>query len=140
VSAPLRGGGLDNPGDWQSIEVEPGIGLSVPPDAREAGGLPIDSMAGVFDGDGYRITYDLGRFGERLDSLAREHSTQLRSREVAGRTATEVAFAPSDEPFGWTRIVQVGAGSGRTLTMRVSCESIERCSLADRVFDSITIV
>jgi hypothetical protein len=130
---------LTIPADWQSIEFEPGIGLSIPPDAQQSGGIAIDSTAGVYDGDGYRITYDLGPFGERLDSLAREHSTQPRSREVAGRTGIEVAFAPNDEPFVWARIVQVGAGSGRTLTVRVSCESIERCSLADRVFDSITI-
>jgi hypothetical protein len=97
----------------QSIEFEPGIGLSVPPDARQARGTAIDSTAGIFDGDGYRITYDLSRFGERLDSLARERSTQSRSREVAGRTGMEVAFAPNDEPFVWARIVQVGAGSGR---------------------------
>jgi hypothetical protein len=115
------------------IELEPGIGLSVPPDARHAGGTPIDSAAGVVDGDGYRITYDLGRFGERLDP---EHA---RPRLIAGRPGTEVAFAPDDEPFAWARIVQVGVDPRRTLTVRVSCDSIERCALADRVFDSITI-
>lgn len=130
---------MTTPEDWQSIELEPGIGFSVPPDARHAGGTAIDSLAGILDGDGYRITYDLGRFGERLDSLAREHATALRPRDVAGRTGREVAFAPEDEPFAWARIVQVGAGSGRTLTVRVSCDSIERCSLADRVFDSFVI-
>jgi hypothetical protein len=130
---------LTTPEDWQSIELEPGIGFSVPPDARQARGSAIDSMAGVFDGNGYRITYDLGRFGERLDSLARDHSTQSWSRDVAGRKGIEVAFAPDDEPFAWARIVQVGAGSGRTLTVRVTCESIYRCSLADHVFHSIAI-
>jgi hypothetical protein len=115
------------------IELEPGLGLSVPPDARHAGGTPIDSAAGVIDGDGYRITYDLGRFGERLDPA------RVQPREVAGRPGVELAFAPEDEPFAWARIVQVGVDSGRTLTVRVSCDSIERCSLADRVFDSITI-
>jgi hypothetical protein len=115
------------------IELEPGIGLSVPEEARHAGGAPIDSAAGVVDGDGYRITYDLGRFGEHLDP------TQARPRAIADRPASEVAFAPEDEPFAWARIVQVGVDSRRTLTVRVSCDSIERCSIADRVFDSITI-
>jgi hypothetical protein len=115
------------------IELEPGIGLEIPPDARQAGGTPIDSTAGVVDGDGYRITFDLGRFGERLDPA------QARPREIAGRRGVEVAFAPEDEPFAWARVVQVGVDPGRTLTVRVSCDSIERCSLADRVFDSITI-
>jgi hypothetical protein len=116
-----------------SIELEPGIGLSVPPDARHAGGTPIDSKAGVVNGDGYQITYDLGRFGERLDRA------QAQPRTIAGRPGIEVAFAPEDEPFAWARIAQVGVGPGRTLTVRVSCDSIERCALADRIFDSITI-
>ena len=115
------------------IELEPGIGLEIPPDARHAGGTPIDSTAGVLDGDGYRITYDLGRFGERLDPA------KARPREIGGRTGVEVAFAPEDEPFAWARVAQVGVDSRRTLTVRVSCDSIERCSLADRVFDSIMI-
>jgi hypothetical protein len=125
--------------DWQPIEIEPGVGLSAPPDARPSGGAPVDSAAGALDGDGYAITYDLGRFGERLDALAREHGTPPRPREIGGRPGIEIGFAPDDEPFAWARIVQVDAGGGRTLTVRVSCASTERCSLADRVFDSITI-
>ena len=125
--------------DWQPIEIEPGVALSAPPDARRSGGVPIDSAAGVVEGDGYAITYDLGRFGERLDALAREHGTQLRPREIGGRRGVEAAFAPDDEPFAWARIVQVDAGGGRTLTVRVSCASTARCAFADRVFDSITI-
>ena len=96
---------------------------------------PIDSAAGVVDGDGYRITYDLGRFGERLDP----RDDRARPRAIAGRPGIEVAFAPEDEPFAWARIVQVGVDPRRTLTVRVSCDSIERCALADRVFDSITL-
>lgn len=128
---------MTTPEGWQSIELEAGIGFSVPPDARRGGGIPVDSTAGVLDGTGYRITFDLGRFGERLDSLAREKGFRSSSRAVAGRRGREVAFEPEDEPFAWARIVQVDAGAGRTLTVRVSCDSIERCSLADRVFDSI---
>jgi hypothetical protein len=115
------------------IEVERGIGLSVPPDARRAAGTPIDSAAGFVEGDGYRITYDLGRFGEKLDPA------QARPRTIAGRPAIEVAFAPEDEPFAWARIIQVAVDPDRTLTVRVSCDSIERCALAERVFDSIAI-
>ncbi len=115
------------------IELEPGVGLSVPRDARRGAATPIDSAAGFVEGDGYRITYDLGRFGEHLDPA------QAQPRAVAGRPATEVAFAPDDEPFAWVRIVQVPVDRERTLTVRVSCDSIERCALADRVFDSIAI-
>jgi hypothetical protein len=115
------------------IELEPGVGLEVPPDAQPVAGTPVDSTAGVLQGDGYRITYDLGRFGERLDPA------QTRPREIAGRAAVEAAFAPEDEPFAWARVVQVDVDSRRTLTVRVSCDSIERCSLADRVFDSIVV-
>jgi hypothetical protein len=115
------------------IEIEPGIGLSVPADARRAAGTPIDSAAGFVEGDGYRITYDLGRFGERLDQAPTQ------PRAIAGRPGIEVAFAPDDEPFAWARIVQVAVDPDRTLTVRVSCDSVERCSLADGVFDSIAI-
>jgi hypothetical protein len=125
--------------DWQPIEIEPGVGLSAPPDARRLGGVPVDSAAGALEGDGYAIAYDLGRFGERLDPLAREHGTQPLPREIGGRPGIEVGFAPDDEPFAWARIVQVDAGDGRTLTVRVSCASTARCELADRVFDSITL-
>jgi hypothetical protein len=130
---------VTRPGGWRWTELVPGIGFAVPPDAERAAGMPIDSTAGVFDGAGYRITFDLGRFGERLDSLDAEGTIRRSSRDVAGRTASEAAFAPEDEPFAWARVVQVDAGSGRTLTVRVSCDSAERCSLADRVFDSVAI-
>ena len=101
--------------------------------------MPVDSAAGALEGDGYAIAYDLGRFGEPLDALAREHGTRPLQREIGGRPGIEVGFAPDDEPFAWARIVQVDAGDGRTLTVRVSCASRARCELADRVFDSITI-
>ena len=53
---------------------------------------------------------------------------------------TSVGFVwVSDEPFAWARIIQVPVDPDRTLTVRVSCDSIERCALAERVFDSIAI-
>jgi hypothetical protein len=127
------------PERWTRVELEPGVSFSVPPEARKAEGTPVDSNAGLFDGDGYRITYDLGRFGERLDQLTDEERFESRARRVAGRAAREVAFAPGDEPFAWARIVQVDAPGGRTLTVRVSCDTVERCELADALFDSIIV-
>lgn len=124
---------------WQRIEVEPGIGFTVPPDARRAHGFPVDSVAGVLDGEGYRVAFDLGRFGERLHELEGEPAFQSAKRAVAGRIGREVTFEPSDEPFACVRIVQLDVGDGRTLTLRVSCNSWDRCSLADRIFDSIAI-
>ena len=124
---------------WRRIELEPGIGFSIPADAGRVAGVPVDSAAGAFRGDGYAITYDLGRFGEDLDSLASERSFRSASREVGGRSAREIGFEPSDEPYAWARVVQVGLGRGRTLTLRVSCDSAERCSLADEVFASVWI-
>jgi hypothetical protein len=131
--------GAPTPQEWQWAEVEPGIGFSIPPDAQRGPGAPIDSVAGVFYGKGYAITFDLGRFGERLDSLASERSFRTGSREVGGRPAREVAFEPSDEPFAWARVIQVDVGAGRALTIRVSCDSPDQCSLADQVFDSVMI-
>jgi hypothetical protein len=130
---------VTTPERWHQIELEPGIGFSVPSDAQRAGGTAVDSIAGIFDGDSYRITFDLGRFGERLDSLESEEPVHSASRRVAGRMGREVAFAPGDEPFAWARIIQVDAGSGRTLTLRVSCDSVERCAFADQLFNSVFI-
>jgi hypothetical protein len=98
---------------------------------------PGDSTAGWFEGAGYRVAYDFGRFGEDLDSLRGEERFRSLTRVVAGRQAREVSFAPSDEPFALARILQVALDSDRTFTLRVSCEPAERCTLADLVFDSI---
>jgi hypothetical protein len=127
------------PEGWHWIEPEPGIRFAVPPDAQRAPGTAIDSTAGVFDGAGYRVTFDLGRFGERLESLRAEPDFRSGARDIAGRSGREAAFGPTDEPFAWARVVQVGIDSQRTPTVRVSCDSIDRCALADRVFDSIAI-
>ncbi len=97
-------------------------------------------MAGWFEGHGYRIAYDLGRFGERLDSLSGERRFRAFSRVVAGRPAKEVSFVPSDEPFALAHIVQFDLDWDRTFTLRVSCEPAERCTLADLVFGSITTI
>ena len=99
----------------------------------------MDSTAGWFDGGGYRITFDLGRFGERVDQLGDENSRREDLRFVAGRPSIEVAFAPDDEPFAWARVIQVEVDATRTLTLRMSCDAVERCAMADIVFDSIEI-
>jgi hypothetical protein len=130
---------LTTPQGWQVVEIESGIRFAVPPDAQRVGGIAVDSTAGLFDGTGYRITFDLGPFGERLEFLEGERSFQARSRRIAGRPAREATFMPSDEPFAWARVLHVDVDVSRTLTLRVSCDSTERCRLADRVFDSVEI-
>jgi hypothetical protein len=115
------------------------VSFAVPADARRGSGTAVDSAAGLFVGDFYRITYDLGRFGERLDSHRNQECYRLQQRRVAGRSAVEANFAPDDEPFGWARVLQVELGGERTLTVRVSCDSEQGCQMADAVFDSIEI-
>ena len=115
-----------------------GVSFAIPRDARQGAGTSVDSAAGWFEGSGYRLTFDFGRFGEPLDALAEEEGVELRLREVAGLPAAEVAFVPSDEPFAWARVVQVDVGGGRTLTIRVSCESPGGCGLIEAVAESIT--
>jgi hypothetical protein len=129
---------VSTPEDWQRVELA-GVKFSIPPDARRGIGTAVDSLAGWFEGEGYRITFDLGKFGERLDALGDSQGFRSLTRVVAGRRATEVAFAPCDEPFAWARIVQLELGSGRTLTLRVSCDSTERCALADLLFESVVV-
>jgi hypothetical protein len=117
------------PAYWQRVELPGGISISVPAGARRADGTPVDSTAGWFDGEGYRITFDLERFGERLDRLAEEHGAVLRASSVAGLRGTEVAFTPIDEPFDWARVLQVdldgdrtlGSGIGRLAEVCLSC-------------------
>jgi hypothetical protein len=116
-----------------------GVTFAIPPDARPGGGVSVDSAAGWFEGAGYRLTFDLGRFGERLDRLAKEAGVEVESREIGGRPAAEVAFAPSDEPFAWARVVQIDLGGGRTLTMRISCDTPDGCGVIERVAESVAI-
>ena len=130
---------MSTPDDWQRVELSAGVGFAIPPDARPGAATSVDSTAGCFDGDSYRITFDLGRFGERLDRLRDEKEFRSESRVVAGRPSIEVAFAPSDEPFAWARVLQVEVDSTRTLTLRMSCDAVERCAMADIMFDSIEI-
>ena len=131
---------MSTPADWQRVELSAGVSFAIPPDARSGAGTGVDSTAGWFDGDGYRITYDLGRFGERLDRLVDENDFRSQSRVIVGRPSVEVALAPSDEPFAWARIVQIQLDSTQTLTLRMSCDAVERCAMADTMFDSIEIL
>lgn len=130
---------MAKPDGWRRVEIEPGVEFAVPPGAERAEGTPVDSNAGYFEGDGYRITFDLGRFGEHLEDLEEEEHFVRSPRKLGGRTALEVGFVPSDEPFGWARVAQVDTGGGRTLTIRVSCDTRERSGVAEQVFDSVTL-
>lgn len=111
--------------------------MAVPPEARPRPGIPVDSAAGVLEGPGFSITYDLGRFGEPVDSIPGQRDR--RERVVSGRPAVEVAFVPDDEPVPWARVLQVEVDRERTLTVRVSCDPAELCAMADEVFDSIDL-
>lgn len=125
--------------NWQRIEVEPAISFAVPPGATRLGGTAVDSNAGIFQGEGYRITWDLGRFGERLGDYEQEPCFRRRTRSINGGSFVEVEFTPTDEEFGWARIVQIALQDGRTLTIRVSCVSRESCDMADTIFQSIVV-
>lgn len=127
---------VTTPEGWQRVDIGSDVELAVPPDAQRMAGTAVDSLAGGFEGDGYRITFDLGEFGEELNVYEEEEGFALTPRKLAGQSAVEIGFVPSDEPFGWARVAQVGAGGGQTLTVRVSCDTRERCALADQVFDS----
>ena len=125
--------------EWQRIEPGHGVCFRIPPDAHRGPGTPVDSSAGYFDGEAYRIAYDLGRFPETLDDYADRPGFARRSRRIGERKATEVAFAPEDEDWGWARILQLELEPGRTLTLRVSCTGREACGVADAVFGSVSV-
>ena len=130
---------MDKIGDWQQVDLGGGAGFAVPANARRASGTTVDSRAGWFEGDGFRITFDLGRFGERPDMPGDAGAVRSATRIVAGRPAVEVAFEPDDEPFAWARLLYVDLGSNRSLTIRVSCDDIDRCAFAETLFESIVL-
>src|SRR5689334_19040263 len=51
---------------WRSVSVGEVLTFRVPADARERSAQPVDSLAGLIIGPGYEITYDYGRFSERM--------------------------------------------------------------------------
>jgi hypothetical protein len=64
------------------------------------------------------VTFDLGRFGEQLESLRAEPGFGVGAGEVARRSGREAAFESTDEPFVQTRVVQVGGRPGPRLHER----------------------
>jgi len=127
------------PDGWEEITVAERVDIALPPGATAGAGIPIDSSAGFFDVGDVRVTYDVGPFGEDLDSLAEEADFEIVERTFAGRNGREAAFVPSDEPFGWARVAQADIGGGDTLTMRVSCPSRQDCDIADQIFDTAVV-
>lgn len=127
------------PVGWRVVDLGP-VTFAVPPDVVAGSGVEVDSTVGLFDGDGYRITFDLGRFGEDLEGNRFEQQYVQQERVVAGQRTIEVGFVPSDEPYPWARVTQIRVPGDRTLTVRVSCPSAEDCAVADQIFDSISLV
>ena len=52
---------------WRSVSVGDLLLFHVPEDAIDRETQAIDSLAGLIDGPGYEITYDYGRFSERVE-------------------------------------------------------------------------
>ena len=127
------------PNGWRTVTLGEGVAFAVPPDAVVAAGQAVDSEAGVHTGEGYRITHDLGEFGESLDDHADSAGYTAARRPLAGRMAEEVTFVPDDESYAWARVLKMELDGGRSLVLRVSCDSASRCALADEVFGSIRI-
>lgn len=122
------------PEGWTTIPIGDGLVMGLPADATPVDGVPVDSSAGVLEGSGYLITYDVGSFGESLDDHRDEQEFSERSTDVGGLGWTVVSFVPSDEDAVWAEVAQADLGRGRTVTIRVSCDQRQAC---DRLMDQL---
>ncbi len=126
------------PAGWRQIQVDDDVTLAVPPDAVAQSAQPIDSIFGLLRGEGYEIAYDYGHGGDDLQVYAEEEGFTSRSREVGGRSATEIAFSGSGGPWAYVRLVRVDHGRN-VLTLRMACADEETCRAADDLFDSVRL-
>ena len=124
------------PEGWRAVRVGDGAVLSVPSDAVEQSLQPIDSVIGVFHGDGYEVVYDFGRSAEDLGLYTDEPGYTSRNRTVDGRPGVEVTFETAGPPSRVVHILQVPDGDA-TLTVRVSCVDEKVGRMTDGVFDSV---
>lgn len=123
---------------WRSISVGAILTFRVPAVARERAGQPIDSLAGLVEGPGYEITYDYGRFSERVEAHRGRPGYSISDGRVGSRRMQQVSFRDIENnpnlPF--VRMMRVEDGAN-ALTLRVSCFNEGTCTFADTVFNSV---
>jgi len=123
---------------WRTVAVGTVLTFRVPPMAREKSVRPLDSVVGIIDGDGYQITYDYGRFSERVEEYQHHSRYSVSERRVGSRKAQIASF---DDPEGnpdlpFAQLLRIDDGSN-ALTLRVSCADEASCSLANDILDSV---
>jgi len=127
---------MATPEGWRTVRIGDAARLAVPPDAAAHQIQPIDSIVGVYSGDGYEVVYDYGRSAEDLGLYREEPGYAAHAREVDGRPGTEISFRGRKAPWDVIRLVQVGDGQD-VLTVRVSAVDEAPGTLADTVFDTV---
>jgi hypothetical protein len=129
---------MSEPEGWQTITVGKILSFRVPLGAKARDVRPIDSLVGIIDGDRFEITYDYGRFSERVEAHRDRPGYSVSTRPIGFRKAQEVSFRDTEDnpalPFVQLLRVEDGANA---LTLRVSCADESTCSIADAIFDSV---
>jgi hypothetical protein len=124
--------------EWRTVSVGSVLIFRVPRDARDADARAIDSIAGRIDGGHYQITYDYGRFSERVEAYRHCPGYAVSDRRIGSRRTQDASFddLEGNPRFPFSRLLRVEDGPN-ALTLRVSCTDRAACTLADAVFDSV---
>ncbi len=125
---------------WRAVKIGDVASIVVPEDASDQGVQPIDSIAGVFQGDRYAVMFEYGPYrlvSDRADETGRRTEESLHRRTIQGRPAIETSRAVVGGVWTIARTLQIEDGDN-TLLLRVSCVDEEACQMADALFDSVT--
>jgi hypothetical protein len=126
--------GVTVPPGWRMIEFGDVVTLAVPGDVVDKNVTPIDSVLSVFQGGGFELALEYGRFAGGIE----DHPMgSLREREVDGRRGMELSTRTGTaQPRPVVRMLQVDDGL-ETLTIMMSCLDEATCRQADAIFSSV---
>ena len=123
---------------WRSVSVGDLLVFRAPTDARDRAAQPIDSLAGLIDGPGYEITYDYGRFSERVEAHRDRPGYAVSVGRLGSRRMQKASFldVENNPDLPVARVMRVEDGAN-ALTLRVSCSDEATCAFADVLFGSV---
>jgi hypothetical protein len=123
---------------WRLVSVGDFLVFRVPADARDRAAQPIDSLAGLIDGPGYEITYDYGRFSERIEVHKDRPGYSISVGRLGSRRMQKGSFldVENNPRLPVARVLRVEDGAS-ALTLRISCADEATCAFADALLGSV---